>query len=263
MPFLSPDFFTVLGASGRELPRRSRLRPTSFRAASVLIGLLAGGFHATYAAAETRNPWNIDWSRPLEAPRQIPSAIQVSFAPTEDTRSFEGTSSVDGDSMLGLDGQAAQTPPATPQETANVRPKSFEYSHGYEVRRKIHVYASVAMLPLFGVQAYLGQKLYNGGFSDAERTAHQWVAGAIVGLFALNTVTGIWNLHEGWGDPSHKKLRVTHGMLMLAADVGFAYTALAAPGRSADVSTHSTHRNVAYLSISAATAGYLIMLFGR
>jgi hypothetical protein len=245
------------------MPRRSRLRPTSLRAVSVLIGLLVGGFHSTYAAAETRNPWNIDWTRPLEPPRQAPSAIQVSFAPTEDTPSFEGPSSAGGDSTLADGGQAAQTPPATPQETANVRPKSFEYSHGYEVRRKIHVYASIAMLPLFGVQAYLGQKLYNGGFSDAERTAHQWVGASIVGLFALNTVTGIWNLHEGWGDPSHKKLRVTHGILMLAADAGFAYTAFAAPGRRADVSTHATHRNVAYFSISAATAGYLIMLFGR
>jgi hypothetical protein len=245
------------------MPRRSRLRPTSLRVASVLIGLLVGGFHSTYAAAETRNPWNIDWTRPLEAPRRAPSAIQVSFAPTEDTPSFEGPSYAGGGSTLADERQAAQTPPAAPQETANVRPKSFEYSHGYEVRRKIHVYASIAMLPLFGVQAYLGQKLYNGGFSDAERTAHQWVGASIVGLFALNTVTGIWNLHEGWGDPSHKKLRVTHGMLMLAADVGFAYTALAAPGRSADVSTHTTHRNVAYFSISAATAGYLIMLFGR
>jgi hypothetical protein len=143
------------------------------------------------------------------------------------------------------------------------RPKAFQYSDAYATRRKIHVYASIATLPLFGVQAYLGQKLYNGDFSDAERTAHQWVGASIVGLFALNTVTGIWNLYEGWGDPSHKKLRVTHGVLMLAADAGFAYAAFAAPSRRSDVSTHSTHRNVAYFSISAATAGYLIMLFGR
>jgi hypothetical protein len=186
-------------------------------------------------AAETGVPWRVEFA-PLAAPdRASPQA-------------------------MSLAADAFQDPPAQPP---SVRPKAFQYSDAYETRRKIHVYASIATLPLFGVQAYLGQKLYNGDFSDAERTAHQWVGASIVGLFALNTVTGIWNLHEGWGDPSHKKLRVTHGVLMLAADAGFAYAAFGAPSRRSDVSTHSTHRNVAYFSISAATAGYLIMIFGR
>ena len=226
------------------------MRLTSFHVASALIGLLAGGFHATSASAQTRNPWNIDWTEPRDASHEavVPS-VRVNFAPAED-------------STVTLDATVLQAS-APPQGTTSVRPKAFEYSHGYEVRRKIHVYASVATLPLFAVQAYLGQTLYNGGFSDAERTAHQWVGSAIVGLFALNTVTGVWNLKEGWDDPNHKKLRVTHGILMLAADAGFAYAAFAAPGRRADVSTHSTHRDVAYVSVSTATAGYLIMLFGR
>ena len=216
--------------------------------------MLAGGFHATYAAAAPRNPWAIEWMDPAGATESGAAAWRVDFLPLEapDRAAPQAMS-------LAVD---AMQDPAT-QQPLSVRPKSFQYSHGYEVRRKIHVYASVATLPLFGVQAYLGQKLYNGDFSDAERTAHQWVAASIVGLFALNTVTGVWNLYEGWGDPNHKKLRVTHGVLMLAADAGFAYSAFAAPSRRSDVSTHSTHRNVAYFSISAATAGYLIMLFGR
>ena len=56
---------------------------------------------------------------------------------------------------------------------------------------------------------------------------------------------------------------MTHGLLMLAADAGFAITVLTAPSPRDDFSTHSTHRALAYTSISAATAGYLIMLFGR
>jgi hypothetical protein len=229
------------------------LKRTSLRAASVLVGVLAGGFHAAYAAAATRNPWAVDWMDPAGRAADAAASWRVEFLPLE----APGRSAPEAMS-LALD--AVQEPAAQP---LTPRPKSFEYSHAYEVRRKIHVYASIATLPLFGVQAYLGQKLYNGDFSDAERTAHQWVGASIVGLFALNTVTGLWNLHEGWGDPNKKKLKVTHGVLMLAADAGFAYAAFGAPSRRSDVSTHSTHRNVAYFSISAATAGYLIMIFGR
>lgn len=229
------------------------MKLTPFRLASVLVGVLAGGFHATYAAAATRNPWAVDWMDPAGRAVEADASWRVEFLPLkEPERAAPVAMSVTADAVQD---PAAQPPPA--------RPKAFQYSDAYATRRKIHVYASIATLPLFGVQAYLGQKLYNGDFSDAERTAHQWVGASIVGLFALNTVTGIWNLHEGWGDPSHKKLRVTHGVLMLAADAGFAYAAFAAPSRRSDVSTHSTHRNVAYFSISAATAGYLIMIFGR
>jgi len=234
-------------------PRRFGLRLTSLHAAWALVGVLAGGFHATYAAAATRNPWAVDWMDPVGRAADAGATWRIEFLPVEapDRAAPEAMS-------LAVD--AIQDPAAQPP---SARPKAFEYSDAYETRRKIHVYASIATLPLFGVQAYLGQKLYNGGFSEAERTAHQWVGATIVGLFALNTVTGIWNLHEGWGDPSHKKLRVTHGVLMLAADAGFAYAAFAAPSERSDVSTHSTHRNVAFFAISAATAGYLIMIFGR
>lgn len=226
------------------------MRLTSLRAVAAVAGVLAGGFHATYAAAAPRNPWAVDWAAPAGTAAAGP-AWRVDFSPS---------GPVERAAPLSLTVDALQDPGAQP---ASARPKAFRYSDAYETRRKIHVYASIATLPLFGVQAYLGQKLYNGDFSDAERTAHQWVGGAIVGLFALNTVTGLWNLHEGWGDPNKKALRVTHGLLMLAADAGFAYAAFGAPSRHADVSTHSTHRNVAYFSISAATAGYLIMIFGR
>jgi hypothetical protein len=181
--------------------------------------------------------WRVDFL-PLEAPeRAAPQSMSLAVDALQD--------------------------PSTPQAPVSVRPKSYVYSDAYEVRRKIHVYASVAMIPLFVTQGILGQKLYDGNFTDAQRTAHQWVGGSILALFGLNTVTGIWNLKEGWNDPHQHKLRVTHGLLMLAADTGFAITTLTAPSPRADVSTHSTHRALAYTSISAATAGYLIMLFGR
>jgi hypothetical protein len=234
-------------------PRRFGLKLTSLHAATVMVGVLVGVFHATYAAAATRNPWAIDWMAPGGATTAASAPWHVEFLPLEAPDRA-------APQAMSLTAEAPQDPAAQP---VSVRPKSFQYSDAYEVRRKIHVYASIATLPLFAVQAYLGQKLYNGDFTEAEHTAHQWVGASIVGLFALNTVTGLWNLHEGWGDPNRKKLRVTHGVLMLAADAGFAYAAFAAPSERSDVSTHSTHRNVAYFAVSAATAGYLIMIFGR
>jgi len=232
-------------------PRRFGLKLTSLRAASVLAGVLAGGFHATYATAATRNLWAVDWIDP--AGRAAEAPWRVEFGPLEAPERAAPRA-------ISLTADAVQDPAAQPP---SARPKAFQYSDAYATRRKIHVYASVAMLPLFVAQGVLGSKLYDGDFTEGQRTAHQWVGGSILALFGLNTVTGLWNLKEGWKDPHQHKLRVTHGLLMLAADAGFAATVLMAPSPTDDFSTHSTHRALAYTSISAATAGYLIMLFGR
>lgn len=230
------------------------MRLIPVRAASVLVGVLIGGFHATYAAAAPRNPWAVDWMDPAGATRTDAAAWRVAFLPLE-------TPERAAPHAMSLAVDAWQDPAA--QQPVSARPKSFTYSEGYETRRKIHVYGSIAMIPLFVTQGILGAKLYDGNFTEGQRTAHQWVGGSILALFGLNTVTGLWNLHEGWKDPHQHKLRVTHALLMLAADAGFAITVLTAPSPRADFSTHSTHRALAYTSISAATAGYLVMIFGR
>jgi hypothetical protein len=81
----------------------------------------------------------------------------------------------------------------------------------------------------------------------------------------LDTVTGVWNLKEGWHDPNGRVRRLVHGLLMLTADVGFVATDRLAPSRRAvaagNTSGAVTHRDVAIASISAATIGYVIMLF--
>ena len=138
-----------------------------------------------------------------------------------------------------------------------------EYSHAYQVRAKIHRYASFATLPLFATEIALGQSLYNepGG---GKKTAHAIVGGGIGSLFAVNTVTGVMNLWEARKDPVGHTRRMTHGLLMMAANAGFFATFLAAPdSEHADFTEQrSTHRNIALTSIGLATAGYLTMLFG-
>lgn len=152
---------------------------------------------------------------------------------------------------------AAQTSPA-PKLAA------VEYSDAYRLRAKIHRVSSYAMLPLVGTELLLGQSLYNTP-TGGKRNAHLVVGSGIGVLFGINTVTGAWNLWEGRKDPNGRKRRLTHGLLMMASDVGFLATAATGPGREDFGSfegSRSTHRAIAITSMATATAGYLVMLFG-
>jgi len=234
-----------------------RRHPRHSVSAFLVISTIAAGFHATYATAETRNPWAVDWMTLDRTPPSGPAALSAVRFGTQVTIASPAPRLLFDPVGLPVDRQA----PGAQEGTA--RPRAFQYSHGYEVRRKIHVYSSIATLPLFATEIYLGEQLYRGGFTDAQRTAHQWVAGGIAALFGVNTVTGVWNLKEGWGDPAHHKLRVAHGLLMLGADAGFVATGMMAPNREGEGGSPGSHRAMAYTSIGIATAGYLLMLFGR
>jgi len=142
---------------------------------------------------------------------------------------------------------------------------AFDYSDAYHLRAKIHRISSWATIPLFVTEGFLGQSLYNDPTSG-KRTAHLVVAGAIGGLFGINTVTGVWNLVEARKDPNGRKLRLAHGLLMLGSDALFLATALAGPGHEGGDDgggSRSTHRALAFTSISVASTGYLIMLLGN
>ena len=162
-------------------------------------------------------------------------------------------------SLAALEAQPAPAP----------RPVAFEYSDGYYTRLKIHKWASFATLPLFATEVLLGQKLYNGTGTDSTRSAHQAVAVGLGSLFAVNTVTGVWNMVEGRKDPNRKTRVKVHGILMLVADAGFAVSGFMAPHteheefESTSGVSPSTHRAIALSSMGVATVSYLIMLFGH
>jgi hypothetical protein len=151
----------------------------------------------------------------------------------------------------------AQDPPAPSPRPA----VAFEYSDAYHTRRKIHVYASLAMAPLFVTQYALGDSLYTNS-TDRKRTAHIVVGSGIGTLFGINTVTGVWNLWEGRKDSTRRARRLTHGIMMLGADAGFLATAMLAPGRDGS-GNRSTHRAVALTSMGVAVASYVFMLLTR
>jgi hypothetical protein len=171
-------------------------------------------------------------------------------------------------STLALPAQAqdeAAPPPATPAQDAGSAPPqlAIEYSDAYRMRANIHKVASLATLPLFAAEGILGQSLYDDPTSG-KKDAHLAVAAGIGALFAVNTVTGVWNLVDSRKDPAHRGRRLTHSLLMLASDAGFLATAAMGPeGEHGDGDgSRSAHRAMAFTSIGMATTAYLIMLFG-
>lgn len=146
------------------------------------------------------------------------------------------------------------------------RPVAIEYSDAHETRAKIHRYASWATLPLLGTELVLGQKLFNDPNSQTSnlRGVHGAVGAGLIGLFSVQTVTGLWNLVESNQAPGHTK-RLVHGIIMLAAEGGMIASAASAPGHNRNDLVNfdtnaTTHRNIAYVSIGLGTAGYLMML---
>ena len=158
--------------------------------------------------------------------------------------------------------------PALAPQSPAPRPVAIEYSDAYKTRAKIHKVASFATLPLFGTELALGQSLYNNypaSRHTGKTTAHVVVGTSIIGLYGVQAVTGVMNLTASSKDPSQRKLRMTHSILMLASGAGFAITPLTAPGggfRSAP-GDPQLHRALAFTSIGVGTAGYLLMLFGN
>lgn len=137
---------------------------------------------------------------------------------------------------------------------------AVDYGPGYQRRAKVHKLASLAMIPLFVTEGWLGQSLYNSP-TPGKHDAHVAVATGIGALFAVNTVTGVWNMVAARNDPNGRGRRRLHGVLMMAADAGFLGTALLAPGDDGGGS-RSAHRAMAFTAISTATVGYLVMLLG-
>lgn len=146
------------------------------------------------------------------------------------------------------------------------RPVAIEYSDAHETRAKIHKYASWATLPLLGTEFVLGQKLYNdpNSLTSNLRGVHGAVGAGLIGLFSVQTVTGLWNLVESNQAPGHTK-RLVHGIIMLAALGGLVASAASAPGHNRNDlinfdTNAATHRNIAYVSIGVGAGGYLMML---
>jgi hypothetical protein len=158
----------------------------------------------------------------------------------------------------------ADTPVKLAADTGERRPKAIQYSDAYYTRLAIHRYASYAELPLFAAEYALGQKLLDDvrdgrRGSSGTRSAHSAVAVGLGALFAVNTVTGVWNMIEARHDPAGRTRRNLHVVTMLLADAGFVWTASLAGGAKESEHGADRHRNAALASIGVATASTLMM----
>jgi len=151
-------------------------------------------------------------------------------------------------------------------DSQGARPVAIEYSDAHETRAKIHKYASWATIPLMATEFALGEKLYNdpNSLTSGMRGVHGAVGAGLIGFFAVQSVTGMWNLLDARSAPGHKK-RLLHGLIMLAAEGGLVASAASAPGHGRNDlinfdANRATHRNIAFVSMGVGTAGYLFML---
>jgi hypothetical protein len=153
---------------------------------------------------------------------------------------------------------------ALTMDTIPRRRKAVEYSDEYYSRLQLHRIGSWLELPVFGTEYWLGQKLISGNATgDWVKTSHAVVAGTLGGLFAINTITGVWNLYESRHDTDERALVWTHSALMLASDAGFLITAMLAGDAEDSFHARERHRNAALVSMSMATAGTLLMWVKR
>src|SRR5512141_2788122 len=192
----------------------------------------------------------------------------VSTHPRDPWSTLFTSAAAAGINTAPLNVASASLPLTAEAQSPAPRVRTVEYSDAYRTRAKIHKIASYAMLPLFVSEWALGQSMYNN--PDESKKGPHAVLGASIGvLFGVNTVTGAWNLWEARKDSNGRTRRMVHGILMMAADVGFLATAATGPSREREFeeayfggNSRQTHRTIALTSLATATAGYLVMLFG-
>jgi hypothetical protein len=154
-------------------------------------------------------------------------------------------------------------------DTVRPRPRAVDVSDAYELRLRIHRYASYTMIPLFVVQSVAGNQLYQADRSGSTRpgwaeTTHGAGAAGLGALFTVNTVTGLWNLWDSRDNEVGRTKRWIHSALLLGSDAGFTWSGikLASDARNSQ-SGRDQHRRVSYISMGAALAGYAVMLVGN
>lgn len=186
---------------------------------------------------------------PSVTPAAIPDSMRWSFAP--------------GAVVPRLEPPRVPSIVLAPLDTpVRRRTRAIEYSDWYARRLFVHRIASYTMLPLFAIEYPLGRDLlYGTNVSSWEKPAHSLVAGAIGGLFALNTITGVWNLWDSRHDPAGRTKRIVHSTLLLASDAGFVWTGILGSQSKRSFDKGRLHRNVAIGSMSLATVGTALMWF--
>ncbi len=118
------------------------------------------------------------------------------------------------------------------------------------------------MLPLFAGEYATGSRLMSQGTSSPAwiKRAHPLFADGVLALFAVNTVTGAWNLWDARRSSDGRTWRTIHSVLMLAADAGFTYVGSLSRSAKESGAVRQRHRAFAIASGGTAVLSVVMML---
>jgi hypothetical protein len=149
-------------------------------------------------------------------------------------------------------------------DTPRVRPRAIEISDWYGRRLTLHRRLSYAVIPVFGAQWFAGERIYKHGNQapDWAKTTHRAGATTLAGLFAVNTVTGLWNLWDSRQASSGRTLRTVHALSMLTAEAGFTYAGVTLSKQAeTDFTKRREHRTIALSAMGVSVVSALVMKF--
>jgi hypothetical protein len=147
---------------------------------------------------------------------------------------------------------------------ARQRPKAVEYSGFYQTRLRVHRILSYTMIPLFIGSYVTGDQILKHRNDPPEWATklHKPLAIATGTVFAVNTITGVWNLWDSRKNPAGQTKRTIHSLLFIAASAGFTYagTSLAHDAKNHEDWYHF-HRTVAVASMGVSVLSWGMMVF--
>jgi hypothetical protein len=168
---------------------------------------------------------------------------------------------------LALTAQLLVAVPVDTPPPAPTRPRAVEVSDWYNRRLTIHRRLSYTVIPLFGFQYAAGSQIWKKGAAAPAwaRNGHRAGAATIAGVFAVNTVTGVWNLWDSRSVAQGRAMRYLHATSMLVADAGFTWAgAKLSEQAETDFEKRKLHRKVALASIGiSVTSGLLMKFFNK
>jgi hypothetical protein len=152
------------------------------------------------------------------------------------------------------------------QDTARTRKRTraVEYSGFYQARLKVHRILSWSVIPLFIGSYVTGDQILKHRNDPPEWATklHKPFAIATGSVFAVNTVTGLWNLWDSRKNPAGQTKRTVHSLLFIAASAGFTYagTSLARDAVNRE-DRNRFHRQVALASMGVSVVSWGMMVF--
>lgn len=190
-------------------------------------------------------------------------------APASDTSRLAATVAEQSAPLIsgpGIDWVALRGDSPARPDTARLRQRTraIEYSGFYRARLKLHRTLSYTMIPLFIGSYATGEAILKNRRDPPKwaKDLHTPFAIATGSVFAVNTVTGLWNLYDSRHNDVGKVKRTLHSLLFLAASAGFTYagTSLAHDAKDREDRNHF-HKTVAMASIGVSILSWGMMAF--